>query len=60
MCTTVEVPLPETDDESARLLERLVALQGLGISHLVMDFGNPASTEPIERFHEQVIVPMRA
>ncbi len=59
MCTTVEVPLPESDDDSAQLVERLSGYRGLGVSHFVMDFGNPADTEPILRFHEQVIVPMR-
>ena len=60
MCTTVEVPLPETDDESAQLRERLSGYRELGVSHFVMDFGNPKETVPIERFHEQVVAPMRA
>ena len=58
MCTTVEVALPETDEESAELVERLGGYRELGVSHFVMDFGNPRDTEPIVRFHEQVIAPM--
>ena len=53
------MPLPETDDESAVLRERLEGYRELGVSHFVMDFGNPESTEPILRFAEQVIAPMR-
>lgn len=60
MCTTIEVPLPETDEDSAQLVERLSGFRDLGVSHFVMDFGNPESTEPILRFAEQVIAPMRA
>jgi hypothetical protein len=29
------------------------------VDHVVMDFGNPASTDPILRFAEQVIAPLR-
>jgi len=32
----------------------------LGVSHFVLDFGHPKSTEPVMRFIEQVIQPIRA
>ena len=57
---TIEQPLPETDAESAETLERIARWHDAGVDHFVMDFGNPASTEPILRFSEQVIAPLRA
>jgi len=59
LCTTVEKALPESDSESAKLVELLSGHQDLGITHFVMDFGNPLDLEPILRFAEQVITPMR-
>ena len=58
--TTVERPLPETDEDSERLVEQLGHLADLGVQHFVMDFGNPRTVEPIHRFAEQVIAPLRA
>ncbi len=57
--TTVERPLPESDADSSELLELLAHYRDLGVSYFVMDFGNPASIEPIVRFNEQVMVPLR-
>lgn len=57
--TTVERPLPETDEDSERLVEQLGHLADLGVQHFVMDFGNPKTLEPIHRFAEQVIAPLR-
>ena len=56
---TVEQPLPETDDDSARLVELLAERAAHGVQHFVMDFGHPRSTEPVLRFVEQVIGPLR-
>ena len=56
---TVERPLPESDTESESLLEHLAALKSLGVEHFVMDFGHPQSTEPVMRFVEQVMTPLR-
>jgi alkanesulfonate monooxygenase SsuD/methylene tetrahydromethanopterin reductase-like flavin-dependent oxidoreductase (luciferase family) len=56
---TVEKALPETDAESAALVELLAHKAELGVHHVVMDFGNPRSTEPILRFVEQVMAPLR-
>ncbi len=58
--TTVERPLPETDADSEQLVEQLGHMAALGVQHFVMDFGNPKSTEPILRFAEQVIRPLRS
>ena len=56
---TIERALPETDAESAELHELIARWHEIGVDHVVMDFGNPASTEPILRFAEQVITPLR-
>ena len=56
---TIERPLPETDDESAELLELIGRRREAGVDHFVMDFGNPSSIDPILRFSEQVIAPLR-
>ena len=58
--TTVEKPLPETDEESEQLLELLRRRFAVGVSHFVLDFGHPKSTEPVMRFVEQVIRPLKA
>ena len=58
--TTLEQALPETDAESAALVELLAHKAGLGVQHFVMDFGHPHSPEPALRFAEQVIKPLRA
>ena len=57
--TTLERPLPETDEDSARLVSELHHRAELGVDHVVMDFGHPRSTEPILRFVEQVMTPLR-
>lgn len=57
---TVERPLPESNTESASLLEHLAGLKSLGVEHFVMDFGHPQSTEPVMRFVEQVMTPLRS
>ena len=56
---TIERPLPETDAESAEYVELIGRRREAGVDHFVMDFGNPASTEPILRFSEQVIAELR-
>jgi alkanesulfonate monooxygenase SsuD/methylene tetrahydromethanopterin reductase-like flavin-dependent oxidoreductase (luciferase family) len=56
---TIERPLPETDAASAEFVELIGEWHAAGVDHFVMDFGNPASTEPILRFSEQVISPLR-
>lgn len=56
---TIERPLPETDAASAEFVDLIGGWHEAGVGHFVMDFGNPASTEPILRFSEQVITPLR-
>jgi alkanesulfonate monooxygenase SsuD/methylene tetrahydromethanopterin reductase-like flavin-dependent oxidoreductase (luciferase family) len=59
MSTTVERALPENDQESEEYRELLTHYRSLGVSHFVLDFGHPQSTDPIHRFVEQVMTPMR-
>ena len=56
---TLERALPQSDADSAKLVEELSHRAELGVQHFVMDFGNPKETEPIVRFVEQVIRPLR-
>lgn len=56
---TLERPLPESDEASEQLVTELRHWAELGVGHFVMDFGHPKSTEPILRFAEQVIAPLR-
>jgi alkanesulfonate monooxygenase SsuD/methylene tetrahydromethanopterin reductase-like flavin-dependent oxidoreductase (luciferase family) len=57
---TLERPLPETDEDSERLVAELAHRADLGVQHVVMDFGHPRSTEPVLRFVEQVMHTLRA
>ena len=57
---TIEKALPENDSDSEQLLDFLSHRAALGVHHFVMDFGNPTNLEPIDRFVEQVIKPLRA
>ncbi len=59
LSTTIERALPESDEDSEKWAESLLRRQELGISHFVLDFGHPLTLEPILRFAEQVIVPLR-
>jgi alkanesulfonate monooxygenase SsuD/methylene tetrahydromethanopterin reductase-like flavin-dependent oxidoreductase (luciferase family) len=57
--STVECPLPESDADSAALVELLARRAEAGVQHFVMDFGHPRSLEPIHRFVEQVMAPLK-
>lgn len=57
---TAERPLPSTDEESEAMLERLLHLVDLGVNYFVMDFGHPQNTDPVLRFVEQVMDPLKA
>ena len=57
---TFEKSLPETDADSAELVDVLGHKIALGVQHFVMDFGHPPSAEPVARFVEQVMAPLRA
>jgi hypothetical protein len=56
---TIERPLPTSSTESAQYIDDLTHLEKLGVSHFVMDFGHPKSTEPVLRFVEEVIAQIR-
>ena len=52
---TIERPLPNNDSESQQFVEDLTRLREIGVSHFVLDFGHPQSTDPVLRFVEQVM-----
>jgi alkanesulfonate monooxygenase SsuD/methylene tetrahydromethanopterin reductase-like flavin-dependent oxidoreductase (luciferase family) len=56
---TIERPLPQTDAASAEFVDLIGGWHEAGVDHFVMDFGNPEATEPVLRFSEQVITPLR-
>jgi alkanesulfonate monooxygenase SsuD/methylene tetrahydromethanopterin reductase-like flavin-dependent oxidoreductase (luciferase family) len=56
---TVEKPLPNTDEESEKLRSELQTMADQGVEHFVMDFGHPQTTEPVLRFVEEVMTPLR-
>jgi len=60
LSTTIERGLPESDEDSEKWVSSLAKRAGLGLGHFVLDFGHPRSTEPIERFAEQVLRPLRS
>ena len=57
---TLERALPESDEDSEKLVDLLSHKAELGVQHFVMDFGNPKALEPVQRFVEQVMSPLRA
>ena len=60
LSVTREAPLPQNSGESAQWLETLQQWAQLGVRQFVLDFGHVTSTEPVLRFAEEVIGPMRA
>jgi len=50
--------LPQSPEDSARMLDHLQHYTDLGVTHFMLDFGVVTSTEPIMRFHEEVIIPL--
>ncbi len=58
--TTLERALPEDDAQAEQLLADMARWVELGVTYFVMDFGNPKTTEHVDRFAEQVIQPLRA
>lgn len=57
--TTLERALPDSDADSERLLDELAHKADAGVQHFVMDFGHPQSLDPVHRFVEQVMRPLR-
>jgi hypothetical protein len=60
LTVTREAPLPTTADESARWRDELRPFVRAGVSHVLGDFGHVTSTEPVMRFVEEVMAPLRA
>jgi hypothetical protein len=59
LTVTHEAPLPQTSDESQRWVEKIQAWSAEGVSHFLLDFGHVTSTEPVMRFVEEVMTPLR-
>lgn len=59
LTVTREAPLPNNSEESARWVEELQQWAKEGVSHFLCDFGHVTRTEPVLRFAEEVIKPMR-
>lgn len=57
---TREAPLPASRDEAAAWVEELRRWAAEGVRHFLLDFGHVTSTEPVARFAEEVIAPLRA
>jgi alkanesulfonate monooxygenase SsuD/methylene tetrahydromethanopterin reductase-like flavin-dependent oxidoreductase (luciferase family) len=60
LTVTREAPLPQNSDDSARWVDELRAWSDAGVGHVLGDFGHVTSTEPVLRFVEEVIKPLRA
>ena len=59
LTVTREAPLPQMSDESARWVEELRTWATEGGSHILLDFGHVTDTEPVQRFVEEVMAPLR-
>jgi alkanesulfonate monooxygenase SsuD/methylene tetrahydromethanopterin reductase-like flavin-dependent oxidoreductase (luciferase family) len=59
LTVTREAPLPETSQDSRVWLDEVRAYADAGVSHLLGDFGHVTSTEPVLRFVEEVMAPLR-
>ena len=57
---TREVGLPNNSQESESWRETLERFRELGVRHFTCDFGHPTSTEPVLRFVEEVLKPMKS
>ncbi|HEY8597591.1 MAG TPA: LLM class flavin-dependent oxidoreductase [Thermomicrobiales bacterium] len=59
LTVTHEAPLPTTSAESAQWVELLRTWADEGVEHFLLDFGHVTSTEPVLRFVEEVMKPLR-
>jgi alkanesulfonate monooxygenase SsuD/methylene tetrahydromethanopterin reductase-like flavin-dependent oxidoreductase (luciferase family) len=59
LTVTHEAPLPTTSAESAQWVELLQTWANEGVEHFLLDFGHVTSTEPVLRFVEEVMRPLR-
>jgi alkanesulfonate monooxygenase SsuD/methylene tetrahydromethanopterin reductase-like flavin-dependent oxidoreductase (luciferase family) len=60
LTVTREAPLPKNGDDSKRWIDDVAAFQKEGVSHILGDFGHVTATEPVLRFVEEVMKPLRA
>jgi alkanesulfonate monooxygenase SsuD/methylene tetrahydromethanopterin reductase-like flavin-dependent oxidoreductase (luciferase family) len=59
LTVTREAPLPQTSDDSAKWVEALEEFKREGVTHFLCDFGHVTETEPVLRFAEEVIKPLK-
>ncbi len=59
LTVTHEAPLPQTSEESKQWVEKLQAWSAEGVGHFLLDFGHVTATEPVMRFVEEVMTPLR-
>jgi alkanesulfonate monooxygenase SsuD/methylene tetrahydromethanopterin reductase-like flavin-dependent oxidoreductase (luciferase family) len=57
--TIENVRLPESAPESAEWVARLRPLVGLGVRQFILEFGHVRNPDPVRRFAEEVIAPLR-
>ena len=60
LTVTREAPLPQSSQDSRIWLDEIRAYADAGVTHLLGDFGHVTSTEPVLRFVEEVMAPLRA
>ena len=60
MTVTIESPLPDSSDDSARWVDQLRGFANAGVGHVLCDFGHVTSTERVQRFVDEVMKPIRA
>ncbi|TAK23968.1 MAG: LLM class flavin-dependent oxidoreductase [Chloroflexota bacterium] len=59
LTVTREAPLPTTSQDSQTWLDWIGTYAAAGVSHILGDFGHVTSTEPVLRFVEEVMTPLR-
>lgn len=60
LTVTREAALPKNSDDSKRWIDDIASFQKEGVSHFLGDFGHVTATEPVLRFVEEVMTPLRA
>ena len=58
--TIENVRLPESRQEADAWVEQLRPLVDLGVRQFILDFGHVRSPDPVRRFAEDVMAPLRA
>lgn len=57
--TIDEAAFPTSPDQTAQWLDSLRACMGLGVTQFILDFGHVPSTDLIEQFAQDVMLPIR-